>query len=128
MSHYADSSPGARARSRVQGCRSNHNHSIRLDLIGELSGFPLVRVVEGRTQNEGENHSPLYFKCARYSVSSLLCLPNLNKGSYVLLILQYTKNYGFYRFHKEYLQMLKDASVIVFRPSNWADGVDEVVD
>jgi heme/copper-type cytochrome/quinol oxidase subunit 2 len=24
--------------------------------------------------------------------------------------------------------MLKDASVIVFRPSNWADAVDEVVD
>jgi hypothetical protein len=24
--------------------------------------------------------------------------------------------------------MLKDASVIVFRPSNWADLVDEVVD
>jgi hypothetical protein len=28
----------------------------------------------------------------------------------------------------EYLQMLKDAGVIVFRPSNWADAVDEVVD
>jgi hypothetical protein len=24
--------------------------------------------------------------------------------------------------------MLRDASVIVFRPSNWADAVDEVVD
>jgi hypothetical protein len=24
--------------------------------------------------------------------------------------------------------MLKDAGVIVFRPSNWADAVDEVVD
>jgi hypothetical protein len=35
---------------------------------------------------------------------------------------------GFYRFHKEYLQMLKDAGVIVFRMSNWADAVDEVVD
>jgi t-SNARE complex subunit (syntaxin) len=46
----------------------------------------------------------------------------------VLLILQYAKNCGFYRFHKEYLQMLNDASVIVFRPSNWADAVDEVVD
>jgi hypothetical protein len=43
-------------------------------------------------------------------------------------ILQYPKYYGFYNFHKEYLQMLKDASVIVFRPSNWADLVDEVVD
>jgi hypothetical protein len=69
----------------------------------------------------------------------------------VLLILQYTKNCGFYHFHKEYLysflykkihnrglpccfpqkkylQMLKDASVITFRPSHWADVVDEVVD
>jgi hypothetical protein len=46
----------------------------------------------------------------------------------VLLILQYAKNYGFYHFHKEYLQMLKDAGVIVFRLSNWADTVDEVVD
>jgi arabinogalactan endo-1,4-beta-galactosidase len=46
----------------------------------------------------------------------------------VLLILQYTKNYGFYHFHKEYLQMLKDVGVIVFRLSNWADAVDEVVD
>jgi hypothetical protein len=39
----------------------------------------------------------------------------------VLLILQYAKNCGFYRFHK-------DAGVIVFRLSNWADAVDEVVD
>jgi hypothetical protein len=46
----------------------------------------------------------------------------------VLLILQYVKNCGYYRFHKEYLQKLKDAGVIVFRPSNWADAVDEVVD
>jgi hypothetical protein len=46
----------------------------------------------------------------------------------VLLNLQYTKNDGFYHFHKEYLQMLKDAGIIVFRPSNWADAVDEVVD
>jgi hypothetical protein len=45
----------------------------------------------------------------------------------VLLILQYAENWGFYRFHKEYLQMLRDAGVIVFRPSNWADAVDEVV-
>jgi hypothetical protein len=46
----------------------------------------------------------------------------------VLLIQQYAKNSGFYRFHKEYLQMLKDAGVIIFRPSNWANVVDEVVD
>jgi hypothetical protein len=56
MSHYADSSGGARARSRVQSCQSIHNHSIGLDPVGELSDFPLVpcpdcgmaRVVEGR--------------------------------------------------------------------------------
>jgi hypothetical protein len=46
----------------------------------------------------------------------------------VLLILQYAKNCGFDHFHKEYLQMLKDAGVNVFRPSNWADMVNEVVD
>jgi hypothetical protein len=71
---------------RVQGCRSSCNHSIGLDLVGELSGFSLVpcpdcgmaRVVEGRTQKEGENHGRLYFKCARNSVSSLLCLPNMS--------------------------------------------------
>jgi hypothetical protein len=86
MSHYADSSGGARARSRVHGCRSSHNHSIGLDPVGELSGFPLVpcpdygmaRMVEGRMQKEGENHGRLYFKCARNLVSSLLCLPKLS--------------------------------------------------
>jgi hypothetical protein len=46
----------------------------------------------------------------------------------VLLILQYPKYCGFYCFHKEYLQMLKDAGIIVFRLSNWVDAVDEVVD
>jgi hypothetical protein len=94
MSHYADSSGGARVRSRVQGCRSRRNHSIGLDPVGELSGFPLVpclhcgvaRVVEGRTQKEGENHGRLYFKCARNSVSSLLCFPNMSYDSYVLLV------------------------------------------
>jgi hypothetical protein len=77
---------GARVRSRVQGCQSGRNHSIGLDPVCELSGFPLVpcpgcgmaRVVEGRTQKEGENHGRLYFKCVRNSVSSLLCLPNLS--------------------------------------------------
>jgi hypothetical protein len=42
--------------------------------------------------------------------------------------MQYTKNCGFYRIHKEYLWMLKDAGVIVFGQSNSADTVDEVVD
>jgi hypothetical protein len=88
----------------------------------------MAQMVEGRTQKEGENHGRLYFKCERNSVSSLLCLPNLSLGSYVLSILQHAKNCGFYRFHQEYLQMPKDAGVIVFRPSNWADTVDEVVD
>jgi hypothetical protein len=39
ISHYADSSGGARARSWVQDCRSSRDHSIDLDLVGELSGF-----------------------------------------------------------------------------------------
>jgi hypothetical protein len=77
-------SGGAHARSRVQGCHSSRNHSIGLDPVSELSGFPLVPcpdcgmawVVEGWTQKEGENHCHLYLKCARSSVSSLLCLPN----------------------------------------------------
>jgi hypothetical protein len=72
--------------SRVQGCWSSRNHSIGLDLVSELSGFPLVpcpdcgmaRVLEGRTQKEGETHGRLYFKCAWNSVSSLLCLPDLS--------------------------------------------------
>jgi hypothetical protein len=126
MSCYADSSGGAHAKSRVQGCQSSRNHSNGLDPVAELRGFLLVpcpdcciaQVVDGRTQKEGENHGHLYFKCARKSVSSLLCLPNLSWGSNVLLILQYTKNCGFYHFHKEYLQMLKDDDVIVFRPLN----------
>jgi hypothetical protein len=79
MSHYADSCGGARARSKVQGCRSSSNHSIGLDPVGELSGFPLVpcsdcgmaRVVEGRTQKEGENHGRLYFKCVRNLMCSI---------------------------------------------------------
>jgi hypothetical protein len=82
----SDSSGGACARSRVQGCRSSRNHSIVLDPSGELSGFSLVpcsdcgmaRVVEGWTQKEGENHGRIYFKCARNLVSSLLFLPNLS--------------------------------------------------
>jgi hypothetical protein len=72
---------------KEQGSRllESRKHSIDLDPVGELSGFPLVPCldrgmarVEGRTQKEGENHSHLYFKCARNSVSSLLCLPNLS--------------------------------------------------
>jgi hypothetical protein len=81
MSHYANSSGGARARSRVQGCWSSRNHSIGLEPVGELSGFPLV-------------------SCPDCGMARVV----------------------------EYLQMLKDAGVIVFRPSNWADAVDEVVD
>jgi hypothetical protein len=46
----------------------------------------------------------------------------------VLLIPQYVKYFGFYHFYKDYLSMLKDAGVIVFRPSNWAEVIDEVVD
>jgi hypothetical protein len=77
---------GAGFKVGFQGCRSSHNHSIGLDPVGELSGFPLVpcpdfgmaRVVEMRTRKEGENHGRLYLKCARNSVSSMLCLPNMS--------------------------------------------------
>jgi hypothetical protein len=64
---------------RVQGCRSSHNHSIGLDpVLVPCPDYGMAQVVEGRTQKEGENHSRLYFMCARNSVSSLLCLPNLS--------------------------------------------------
>ena len=77
MTHYAESSGGGRARSRLQGGRSTRIHSIDFDPVGELSGFPLIvcpecgldRVVEGRTKKEGENQGRLYFKCARNTVS-----------------------------------------------------------
>jgi hypothetical protein len=68
-------------REQDHGCWRNRNHSISLGSVGELSDFLLVpcpdcgmaRVVEGRTQKEGEKHGRLYFQ----TVSSLLCLPNL---------------------------------------------------
>ncbi|CAD6223705.1 unnamed protein product [Miscanthus lutarioriparius] len=107
MTHYAESSGGGRARSRLQGGRSTRIHSIDFDPVGELSGFPLIvypecgldRVVEGRTKKEGENQGRLYFKCARNT---------------------YSKVCGYYRFEKQYFQKLKDDGVIVVRPSNWA--------
>jgi hypothetical protein len=79
MLHYADSSGGARTRSRVQGCWNCCNHFLGLDPVGELSDFPLVpcldcglaRVVEGRTQKEGENHGRLYFKCVVCCISQI---------------------------------------------------------
>jgi hypothetical protein len=45
---------------------------------GPLPGLGMAWVVKGRTQKEGESHGRLYFKCARNSVSCLLCLPNLS--------------------------------------------------
>ena len=52
-----------------------------MDLVGELSGFPLIpcldcgltRVVEGQTKKDGDNHERLYFKCARNGVSFVYC-------------------------------------------------------
>ena len=62
------SSRAGRARSRLQGGRSSCIASIGLDLVGELSGFPLIpcsnyglaQVVEGRTKKDGKNHGRLY--------------------------------------------------------------------
>ncbi|CAD6225397.1 unnamed protein product [Miscanthus lutarioriparius] len=45
MSHFAESSGGGRARSRLQGARSTRigsEHNVVLDPVGELSGFPLI--------------------------------------------------------------------------------------
>ena len=42
--------------------------------------------------------------------------------------MQYPKVYGYYRFEKQYFQKLKDDGVIVVRPSNWAQMLDEEVD
>ncbi|CAL4970110.1 unnamed protein product [Urochloa decumbens] len=110
MAHYAESSGGGRSRSRVQAGRN-----FGLDPVGELSGFPLVpcpdcglaRVVEGRTKKDSENHGRLYFKCPRNGFPKLC---------------------GFYRFEKQYFQKLKDLGVIVVRPSQWAEMVNEEVD
>jgi hypothetical protein len=75
MSHYANSSGGARARSssrlpeqpqslhRLGSSRWAKRHS----LVPCLD-CGMAQVVEGRTQKEGENHDSLYFKCARNSV------------------------------------------------------------
>ena len=90
MSHFMESSGGGRARSRLQGAHSNRigsEHGVVLDLVGELSGFPLIpcldcnlaRVVEGRTKKDGDNHGRLYFKCARNGVSSVYCRPPLSQ-------------------------------------------------
>ena len=73
MSHFAESSGGGQARSRLQGAcntRIGFEHGIIPDLVGELSGFPLIpcpdcglaRVVEGWTKKDGDNHGRLYFK------------------------------------------------------------------
>ena len=85
MSHFAESSGGGRARSRLHGGPSTRIASVGLDPIGELSSFPLIpcpdchlaQVVEGRTKKDSENYGPLYFKCARNEVSCLLDFPKL---------------------------------------------------
>jgi hypothetical protein len=40
--------------------------------------------------------------------------PKYELGSLCAFDLQHTKNCGFYRFHKEYLQMLKDVASLFF--------------
>ena len=88
MSHFAESSGGGRARSRLQGAHNTcigSEHGVVLDLVGELSRFPLIpcpdchlaRVVEGQTKKDSENHGCLYFMCARNGVSCLLDFPKL---------------------------------------------------
>ena len=57
--------------------------------------------------------------------------PKSELGFLCAFDLQFPKLCGYYRFDKEYVQMLKDAGVIVFRPSNVVDEgfpVDEEVD
>ena len=67
MSHFAESSGGGRARSRLQGARSTRigsEHSVVPDPVGEISGFLLIpcpdcdlaQVVEGQTKKDGDNH------------------------------------------------------------------------
>jgi hypothetical protein len=88
----------------------------------------MAQVVEGRMQKEGENHGRLYFHVCKELGEWSVVFPKYELGFLCAFDLQYTKNCVFHRFHKEYVQMLKDASIIVFRPSNWVDVVDEVVD
>ncbi|CAL5084521.1 unnamed protein product [Urochloa decumbens] len=107
MAQYAESSGGRRSRSRVQAGRN-----VELDPVGELSGFPLIRcpvcglarVVEGRTKKDTENHGRLFFKCARNAFPKLC---------------------SYYGFEKQYFQLLKDVGVVVVRPSQWAEVVNE---
>ncbi|CAO2047580.1 unnamed protein product [Urochloa humidicola] len=83
-----------------------------MDPVSELSGFPLVRcpqcglarVVEGRTKKDTENHGRLYFKCPRNG---------------------FTKLCGYYGFEKQYFQLLKDLGVVVIRPSQWGELVNQ---
>ncbi|CAN6246408.1 unnamed protein product [Urochloa humidicola] len=112
MSHFAESSGGGRARSRLQGARSSHIPAVVPDPVADLSGFPLIvcsdcglsRVVEGRTKKDGKNHGRLYFKCARNAFPKLC---------------------GYYRFEKAYFQHLKDRGIIVVHQTNEAQFVDE---
>ncbi|CAN6230877.1 unnamed protein product [Urochloa humidicola] len=107
MAHYAESSGGGRSRSRVQAGRN-----VGLDPVGELSGFPLIRcpacglarMVKGRMKKDTENHGRLFFKCPRN---------------------RFPKLCGYYGFEKQYFQQLKDLGVVVIRPSQWGELVNE---
>ena len=57
--------------------------------------------------------------------------PKSKLGFLCAFDLQFPKLCGYYHFDKEHVQMLKDAGVIVFRPSNVVDEgfpIDEEVD
>ena len=42
-----------------------------------------------------------------------------------MAIFQFPKLCGYYRFEKEYFQQLKNRGIIIVRPSNWAELLDE---
>jgi hypothetical protein len=38
---------------------------------------------------------------------------------------QYPKLCGYYRFEKQYFEQLKDFGIIIVRPSNWVEAMEE---
>ena len=42
-----------------------------------------------------------------------------------MLFFKFPKLCGYYRFEKQYFQHLKDLDIVIVRPSNWAEVVEE---
>ena len=42
-----------------------------------------------------------------------------------MLFFKFPKLCGYYRFEKQYFQQMKDLSIVIVQPSNWAEVVEE---